>query len=203
MYRWENFLEKIERICTFIRQVRVGYYSSQWSKRHFFAKFQNFAKIYQKVPTCITKNTPRYFCSSTNTLGFNPSVMGAGRKHEVLKSADSISKMSRFFKEAQFEQTSRLRPKPPPIPQYSPMGGLTCDIGRGFGRSLEHGFISTLKLVVKLYYRNAQCCHFAPFHTSFCKMWQKWTNSCVLLRLRCNVSQISPKQPKTASRCSI
>ena len=81
--------------------------------------------------------------------------MGAGRNHEVLKSTESISKMSIFFKEAQFEQTSRLRPKPPPIPQYSPMGGLTCNIGRGFGRSLEHGFISTSKLVVKLYYRNA------------------------------------------------
>ena len=80
--------------------------------------------------------------------------MGAGRKWKVLKSADSTTKMSRFYKEAQFEQTSRLRPKPPSIPQYSPMGGLTCDIGRGFGQSLEHGFISTSKLVVKLYYRN-------------------------------------------------
>ena len=51
--------------------------------------------------------------------------------------------------------TSRDLSKPAPIPQDSPLGGLTCDIGRGFGRSLEHGFISTSKLVVKLYYRNA------------------------------------------------
>ena len=32
------------------------------------------------------------------------------------------------------------------------MGGLTCDIGRGFNRSLEHRFISPSKLVVKLHY---------------------------------------------------
>ena len=56
--------------------------------------------MYQNVPTCITKNTTRYFCSSTNTVGFNPGVMGAGREAKFLKSADSISKMTIFYKEA-------------------------------------------------------------------------------------------------------
>ena len=56
-----------------------------------------------------------------------------------------LVKWAIFYKFALIVQTSRDLPKPPPIPQGSPLGRLTCGIGHGCDRSQEHGFLSILK----------------------------------------------------------
>ena len=73
--------------------------------------------------------------------------MQRGQVEEVscVKMLILLVKWGIFYKFAQIAQTSWDLSKPPPIPQGSPLGRLTCGIGHGCDRSQEHGFLSILK----------------------------------------------------------